>query len=255
MPLDFHKLIEHLKLELQKRMQNNSLYSLRAFARDLGISASLLSKILNNKYQIKDKLALSLIEVLELKLADYELNHFKDALSYDKSQLLSLEQDQFQLICEWYHDAIIEISGLKNISIGVEDLAKILNISETQAEEAVDSLLNLQLIKIDKNNKIKSNTAQTNTNILDEYITSASARNQQAQILTKSIDALQNISIQERSHTSITLKFDSTRVKEVKELITNFRLKFSQEMEDANGDSVYQMQISFFPYYKKSSLK
>ena len=253
MQIDLIKLIDFLKQELQSRIQKNSMYSLRAFARDLGISASLMSKILNNKYPLKQKLAINILESLNQNLSDYQNSEFKNALEVDKNNLINIEDHDFKLICEWYHDAIIEISGLKKFSITIEDLVNILKIPEAQAIDAVDSLLNLQLIRIDQDNKIRSNLNQTNTNILDEYITSESARNQQKQILDKSKEALNQIPIQERSHTSITIKFDSNRIKEVKELITNFRLKFSQEMETENGDSVYQLQISFFPYFKNKS--
>ncbi len=49
-------LITYLNNELLKRKKNNSKYSLRAYARDLSIDASLLSKILRNKLPLSDTL-------------------------------------------------------------------------------------------------------------------------------------------------------------------------------------------------------
>lgn len=70
MKLDYR---EVLKNELVQRQERNSLYSLRSFARDLGISPSRLSEIFNHKQGISLSWAKKISEKINLSTEDAEL--------------------------------------------------------------------------------------------------------------------------------------------------------------------------------------
>lgn len=58
-----------LKTQLLLRQEANSKYSLRAFARDIQVSPSTISKIMNEKYVISDKMLNEIVDYLNLDLA------------------------------------------------------------------------------------------------------------------------------------------------------------------------------------------
>ena len=61
-----HSISEFLGAEFSKRKLRNETYSLRAFARDLGVSASRLSEILSGKLGISEKTAETIASKLRL---------------------------------------------------------------------------------------------------------------------------------------------------------------------------------------------
>ena len=64
--------IHIIKEEFSKRVTRNSSYSLRAFARDLGVSPASLSCFLNQKKGISEKKATDIAGRLDLNLSKKE---------------------------------------------------------------------------------------------------------------------------------------------------------------------------------------
>lgn len=56
-----------LKDQLEFRKSKNDKYSLRALARDINVSPSTLSKIINEKYTISDKMLEAIVDCLDLE--------------------------------------------------------------------------------------------------------------------------------------------------------------------------------------------
>lgn len=61
-----YSLVVTLKSEFDSRRKRNQSYSLRAFARDIGISASTLSRIMNSKYILNAKLIYQILDRLQI---------------------------------------------------------------------------------------------------------------------------------------------------------------------------------------------
>ena len=68
-PLLLNGLANALKQHLDTSQKKNQNYSLRAFARDIQISPSTISKIMNEKYVVSDKLLNEIVEYLNLEIA------------------------------------------------------------------------------------------------------------------------------------------------------------------------------------------
>src|SRR4051812_2340511 len=100
-----------LKSELSKRCERNPRYSLRAFARSLGVSHTVLSLVLAGKRPLARKSALRISERLELDPTQKAtFLQFGDPGPRFQAQQLSL--DQFALIADWYHYAILSLLEL-----------------------------------------------------------------------------------------------------------------------------------------------
>lgn len=74
-----HNLREILSLELQRRAAKNKAYSLRAFAKQLGISPSYLCEILQERKNPTRQMTEKILEKLKRK-ADRELKEVSGAL-------------------------------------------------------------------------------------------------------------------------------------------------------------------------------
>src|SRR4051794_16283214 len=110
-----------LKKELESRCRQSPGYSLRAFARDLKLAPSRLSEVLSGKQGLSRERARGI--ALCIGLADLETELFCDLVDaqharakvsrdlarirIEKQQLdqayLTIQDDAFQAIAEWYH--------------------------------------------------------------------------------------------------------------------------------------------------------
>ena len=255
--IDHAILLEKLKKDFERRMNLNASYSMRAYARDLDVSVANLSKILSSKRPISNKMAKLIIHRLKLEVSDLYLSNsnLKTARhkQHKESLKLLLEMSDFELISEWHYDIIQDLVGISKFDSSSENIADTLNLNHQKVKIALERLEKLGLVKKIKNQWRSATGTQLITNLINENITSESARRYQSQVLDKSQQALNKYDIANRSHSSISLKFSSKNIDQAKELIKNFRQSFRELMEEhESADSVYQIQISFFPHYIKN---
>ncbi|HEX7672539.1 MAG TPA: helix-turn-helix domain-containing protein, partial [Bdellovibrio sp.] len=109
--------IRLLKDELAKRKQRNAGYSLRAFAQSLKISPAQLSQLISGKRNFTSKTLQQISKSLHLS-PEEENNLHRQVLipakahaeQKDKRQL---QEDEFKVIAEWYHFAILSLSKVR----------------------------------------------------------------------------------------------------------------------------------------------
>lgn len=159
-----------LEKRFEAKQSQNPLYSLRAFARDLGISSGQLSMILSKKRGVSAESADRMAKALKLNrvekqyflnLAVQEHGRSKRIQGIAKEKVdqirqveeaLSLSQDQFSLISEWYHMAILQVMQLKNYAESAAEegeclfISKRLNLTEETVLVAIARLLKLGAI-------------------------------------------------------------------------------------------------------------
>ena len=99
--------------ELVERKQRNQAYSLRAFARDLGVSASCLSDVLHEKRQLSKKHTHSIAKKLCLSPNEARALREKKEKILSSPHYLTLEEDVFHLVADWYYFAILNLAGGK----------------------------------------------------------------------------------------------------------------------------------------------
>lgn len=240
-----------LKTELVRRCEKNPSYSLRSFAKSLELSPAFVSKLLKGDRAFTEKTIHLLSE--KLALAPDQVQRFKKNLKSKKWEAAAKDigyrqigLDQFQLISDWYHFAILELVTVRNFKSDPAWIAEQLGISSYQASDALDRLLRLNYLK--KGPRGKVILVEENSTIVGPEIAVPATRKQQMQILEKSLEALSQIPIEQRSQSSSTMAIPSDRLDEAKEIITEFRRKMASVMQrPGERDSVYQLSISFFP--------
>lgn len=243
-----------LRDELARRTQRNPKYSLRAFAQSLGVSSSFLSKLMNGQRPFTER-TLGLLSQ-HLSLSPVEISKLKDQLGERQSWHLefdSLDLDRFQLISDWYHFAILELSSVRGIVLSPKSISACLGITIHEAKAALERLKRLGLI--DQDNELNPAPVR-NFSTVGPSFTTAATRNQQRQILEMAIQALENVPFEERDQSSVTLAIPKSRITEAKKKIAAFRREMTEHLQrPGERDSVYHLSVSFYPVTTSQSEK
>jgi uncharacterized protein (TIGR02147 family) len=243
-----------LQQELVRRCDKNSGYSLRSFARSLGVHHTTLSRLLSGKRALNPKAVQRLCQAL--KLSPVETNAFlKGAVerpkASNKARFQDLTLDTFISISEWYHDAILELTHIQGFQGDSKWIAKKLGVTSAEVNVAVKRLERLELLEIDSNGQWVDLSRNNTTNITND-ITSAALRKLQRKILELSMEALEEVPRTHRDHTSTTFAIDASDLPEIKEMIKKFRFELTSyvQRKNVNPNSVYQLAVSLFPITK-----
>ncbi len=240
----------YLQQVFTTRSKNNPRYSLRAFAKSLGVNHAPLSQILHGKRPLTPKTQIRLASALGL--GPEEVKKFR-ATSLSSNPYASLDfqemsVDVFNLISEWYYDAILELAHLKSFKMNPKWIAKALGITINEVNIAVERLKRLGY----------PNTLVNTTHIGN--FTNVAKKNYQKQALKMAADAIDQVPKSYRDHSSVMLAINIKDLPKVKEKIKKFRRNLSAflQRKNAKPNEVYQLCVSFFPIshlIKKEEIK
>jgi uncharacterized protein (TIGR02147 family) len=250
-----------LQQELEKRCKKNPKYSLRTFARFLGTDSSSLSKILSAKREFSRKNLEKFAQKLGLsptEIRAYLVNETLSAAdSKGKRQGASvadnriLSEDQFRVLSDWLHVAILEVTKMKDFSSKSQWISKSLGVSPSEVSIAVERLLRAGMLEKTSRESI---VEAKNYTTIGNVPTDASLRKLQQSFLEKASSALDHCDVSERDYSGVTLAFKTESMNEAKKSIQDFRRWFNKTYsKDAGADSVYQLGIQFFPLTQKLS--
>lgn len=239
-----------LQKELVRRCKQNSNYSLRSFAKYLGISASLLSQVLSGKRAFSVKKCKELADRLQLSPNVQKV--YNEALllnlSSDKKEDV-FNLDEFEYISEWYHIALLSLLQMPKESKTPEVLAKRLGIHVVQVRDALERLLRLKLIKKDSEGHythIRSEIRFRNK------ATSKGSIQYNLQLLEKAKKAVVEESFEQRAASAIYVETTQASVEALREEIRIFRNYISEKYsKPETADDVYCLSVQFFSTTKK----
>jgi transcriptional regulator with XRE-family HTH domain len=237
-PMAFRDL---LKADFLKRCRSNPSYSLRSYARQLGVDASLLSKILRGQRRPSEQFVQTIGALLGLRPSQLAaLLDGTATVSYSK-----VNDDVFSVISDWYHFAILELMKTKGFVDDPAWIAQRLSIHKAEAEAALERLERLEFIEVDGERYVL--TARNNTWANNE-ITTAARRNLQKQLTKKALEALDDVPFEMRESGSLTIACPRDLLPEVKKRIQVFRKSLDEFIEShGQADEVYQLLVAFYP--------
>lgn len=248
---------EFLRTELTKRAKNNPNYSLRSFARYLGISASGLSSVMSGKAPVSSRIIQKVSK--KLNVPPKAAQQFQMDLLNEKIQggfvlknFEIIEPERFALIKEWYHYAILNLLRTKGFKPQFSWIAKRLGITLGQAQSAVERLKTAELLNTENDSWTElSNKFTSHTN--NKQFSEAKRENQ-VQLFTLALEAIEDVSFEERNHTGTTIALNKKDLPRAKEFITKFRTEFMNQFDQTeNADEVYHLSVALFPLSKKKN--
>jgi hypothetical protein len=237
-----------LNRELSERKAKNSYYSLRAFARDLGIGSTSLSDVLANKRslsktnieKVSDKLGLSPIDI-DLMLGETKGRTAREDL--EEKQRLQLEEDTFRLIADWYHLAILSLAKIPGSLADPCWLSERLGITVSEAELALNTLKRLGFIEI-KRGKIYRTTVSLSTT---RDIPSSAIRKYHRSNLRLAEDSLEQVNVELREFSSMTMAIDPDKLPQAKDILMRTKRRISKLLESGKAKEVYTLTFQLFP--------
>ncbi len=254
-----------------ERKTRNSGYSVRAFARDLGVSQTLLSLVLSGKRPVTLELAARIAAVLKFSPEKSEIflrttaqDHPKQLISYRKLSTLmggsidleipeirNLDIERYKLLSHWYQLAILDYLTLLDADRSASKIAQAFGVTEIEVRDTLDRLEILGLAKQDlKQGWIKAEkhvrfpTKKTNTALREFH----------KQMIQKAQETLSDTSqaaFEKRSVTGMTFGIDSSRISEATQLIQEFQEKLAALLCGGKPDDVYQLNVQLFPLTKR----
>lgn len=266
-----------LKSEFETRTKANARYSLRAFARDLGLAPSRLSRVLRGEEGLSQTTAAKV--AVRLGLSPNEQAKFcemvvavdgrsKRARRAASAAILqsaskdpdvrALEDDIFHVVSDWYHFAMVELAGQRGVDANPKSIAKRLGISAIEAENALERLISVGLLAKESGRIVRTKNMYA---VPTQSVPSDAVRKFNRQILEKAISAISLQGIEERSLGTVTVAVAPKSLPRLFEELAAFRRKFNTLAEalaqeaGANASEVYVLSLPFFKVTQSSQEK
>lgn len=259
-----------LKHALEERSRKNKSLSLRSFARNCGLSASSLSRVLTGKRKLTAEVAVKLsyslgfhanetqhlLHLVALERATKPEDRIKivKAMSSQKKPAFTvLAEESFKVIADWYHFAILSLIKTKDFKAEPGWIAKRLGISNFEAKMGLERLVQTGLVtQEDDTYKVVDNA-----NIETPHdIACLAVQQNHKQHMTRAQEALEQVDVELREFANITLSMNLSDIEVAKKKIRHFLDGFNNELDQADADEVFQINVQFYPttQVKKGSL-
>ena len=174
------------------------------------------------------------------------------ALSLRDVHLHSLQQAELKLLENWWIPAVRAYLELNGGVVNLKQIAKDIcpPITEEQAKEAIDTLLEVGLVKKMASGKLSLTDAHLTVGGPEKK---TAVRKFQRQILGLAADSLENTPVGERNISTLTLSVDQPCFDDLGDMLKEFRRLVQKRVDGVkNPDRVMQLSMAFFPVAHKN---
>lgn len=240
-----------LREHLSKKTKANPGYSLRSFARQLGVPASTLSMMMSGRCPITTKFIEKVgakLKLQEDKIQCLQLNLLSEKLikNNQMSSLEFIDHERFAVISDWYHYAILNLIRTKGFRPQTKWIAGRLGISIGDVQTAIERLQKVGLLDI-KDGKWVDLSSKKTTHANNAKFSEA-AKLHQKQVFDLALRAIDEVAFKDRNHTGVTIAMKREDIEAAKDFIFNFRKQFMDKFDQAeSADDVYHLSMGLFP--------
>jgi len=228
-------------------------YSVRAFARRVGVSPATLSLVLQGKRKVSRKLAERLGDKLALdpqESAEVLSAFRKRAEPAPAEAYTSLRVDQYQLLADWRAFAVLSLLRTKGFRPEPAWIARRLGISPEDARAVVERLVRLGMLRREAGRLVRAEAKYKTT----EDVANLSLRASHRQTLELAHASLDSDPVGGRDFSWVTLPLDPALLPLAKKRIREFEDRLTEELErnGARPTEVYRLAVQLFPLTKTS---
>lgn len=254
--------------ELELRQQDNSSYSTRAFARDLGTSSQMMSQILSGKNGISVSRAKVMAEKLHLSekekvlfVALVQARHHRDrslrqSATETVKQILGdyeikeISAEKYKEFLKWYFNPIILLVEMPGFKSDMQFISKKLNLDHKTTEQAVQRLFEKGFLVVDEKGAWKR--GEVNFTIKGDANT-PEIRDYYVQFVEKAKKSITEIPVKERDISTTLINIDQSDLPDIQNEIRNFRQALMKKITSKTtpADQIYSLCIQFFPITSK----
>ncbi len=244
-----------LESEYLQRKKKNPSYSLRAFSRLLDLPSGRVSQLLSEKRNITPSVGKKV--ALRLGYDPVKTRHFLSSIECSRKSRCQppvssdayapLDMDQFQSIAEPLHFAILSLMETRGFSGKMKEISQRLDLGSVETRAAVERLQRLGLVETEPRIRLAKNPGLTTSH----DVQSSALRVAHKKVLEEAIASLEDIAVELRDITSITMAADPSKLAEAKRRLREFRRSFSEFMETGTQTEVYRLNIQLVPVTKR----
>jgi transcriptional regulator with XRE-family HTH domain len=240
-----------LQSQFDSRRRRNPRYSLRAFARDLEIDHSTLSQILRGRRSVTNDMVERIGERIGLsrELIEGYMASGGSAggeLTRDEQRSLQISVDAFEVISDWHHFALLELTRVEGFRPDSRWIARALGITTDAVNVALSRLTRLELLEMRERDRWidRSGNAAMNRDDLAD----AALRRIHRETHELAIEAIEQTPATLRDQASITVAINSAKLPRIASLVAKFRRELETLVNDGEPkDDVYMVEVSVFP--------
>lgn len=148
---------------------------------------------------------------------------------------------------KWEHYATITLFDIDGFKASADVISEQLGITKNRAEVFIDNLITCDLIKMREDGSLTKNHTSLSTT---EDISSQALKDSHIETLEMGKNKLEDIAVELRDFSAMTIAMDLERMPEVKTIIREFRQKMSALLRDGKKTDVCQLSIQFYPLTK-----
>jgi uncharacterized protein (TIGR02147 family) len=255
---------DYLREILIEKKKTNPLFSLRSFARTLGIQPAFLSYVLSGKRDLSDEMILQFAERLNLSAPEskifellVKLERTKNAslklkildslkiLDPNRSEQRDISVDHFMMISEWYHYALFMLLDISDFEWSTANAAKAIGISTFEVESALKRLAALELIEITATQKPKKLEKRI---LVQTEVQNDALRKYNTQIFEKAKTALENFAPPTRFNGNETIVLSESQLDEANAIFEEcFNKMIELSHRKTKNKQVYQVGTYLYP--------
>jgi uncharacterized protein (TIGR02147 family) len=259
---DFPSYRIYLKEITAERIRKNPSFSLRAMAKQLGLSPSSYSDVLQGRRNFSVKTAMRI--ATKIGLNDAEVEYFCLLVELESSsnmgrkshllnrarqlnphrELESLDLDKFSAIAQWYHLAILTTMTLDNMVFNPQTVSEHLGLPKLEVDLALQRLQRIGLVAQDTS----GNYLRKGGDILVTAPDISEAINRYTkEMLQKAADCLNVQKKNERILRTENIAIHESQLEEADQLVEEFFTKMARLTERApTKNTVYHLGTQFF---------
>lgn len=165
-----------------------------------------------------------------------------------------IDLKNYNVVRDWYVLVIKLMAGSSDFNEDPVEISQALRkkITPSQAKKALQLLLDTGLLQRDPITK-RLIPAEANTETTHELASEAIRENHKGMI-TRSLEAVDEQSIEQRHFNSLALQFESKKMAAAKKRILDFISAFNDEFGSDTANQVYQLNVHFFEHTNKGTL-
>lgn len=268
---DYRAYLNDMVLYLRKSGRG---FSYRSFAQRAGYaSPSFLKLVIDGKSNLSNESIFRFAKALGLKGKEIELfealvlftqaksdedrNHYYTRLqkaSVRQDRIAKMRQEQYEVYSEWFGLAMREMLNLPDFEEDPAWMAQRLNpqVTEAAARRLLNLLVDTGLAQRDESGRLRPADPNVAT---PENLRSLAIRNFHRKMLELASGALDDVPVEQRDFTALTLTLSKKQFEDFKERISAFEddlLRLAAKDLDPGDSEVYHMAVQLIPLTKRS---
>jgi uncharacterized protein (TIGR02147 family) len=248
---------EVMKKKYQELFERNPKFSVRAFARRIGMQPAATNEILKGSRRVSKKLAEKIAERLKLSPTEKHdlVKLFPETKNNTRSKKVSTHQPQMTLSNElgeaeikltlnWVHFALLSLIKTTQFKSDVTWIADKFSVTEKQVKGAIENLIQSKLITRDENGNLSRTFERIHTS---DNVPCETLKKAHLSDMKLAVDKLVSVDVTLRDYSSMVFRGNPQQIEKAKLILRKAQDEIEEIMDQGDAQEVYKVCTYLFP--------